>query len=92
MVRRFLESWLEPSRQAPIECNREPGLPQLVWFAAPARRQGSVIGQDRQREATDLPDGASVFLVTGEVALGIAMNRLAISTFWRGGFHRDEGA
>jgi hypothetical protein len=47
--------------------------------------------QDAQRKATDLPDGASVFWVTGEMMRGIGLNRLAISMFWRRRSHRVEG-
>jgi hypothetical protein len=40
-----------------------------------------LIGQDAQSKATDLPDGASVFLATSEVTRGIGLNSLAISVF-----------
>jgi hypothetical protein len=41
------------------------------------------MGQDAQRKATDLPDGASFFLATGGVARGIGLKRLTISVFSR---------
>jgi hypothetical protein len=49
------------------------------------------MGQDAQREATDLPDGASVFWVTAGVTRAIGLNRLAISVFLRRRLHRAEG-
>jgi hypothetical protein len=48
------------------------------------------MGQDARSKATDLPDGASVFLATAEVTRGMGLNRLAISVFRRTQFERCE--
>jgi len=75
---------------------RTPGGPsasiasctQRLWRL---RKRPSVMGQDGRSKATELPDGASVLSVTGELTRGIALNDLVLSAFWRGRFHRDEG-